>query len=702
MNPLHFARSPGLKAAVLCLAATFLITSQCPADFWGEVLKGRVPKGSDVAWEVAQQLVKRKPRVTSSIADAATDVWMLDGFSPADVPVQMSKLPIGTGGSFVLDQPGFFSLKANAYSVSPGLSESYPSDGYVYAPLHGPCSDVARKIVKKYGGDPNTAREKIQRLLWGISSLSNLGDLAPDIRSMAYDCLSEQECKLVDSTGLGSVYDLVKNISSIEGSPIDFFDPSSQVVDKLSENARSVLQAEWRLREMLKDAGATYSALEAEAIRPGRLKAEFASREIPVGRWSYHPNGYFIRYMPADYTTVRVQVSLPGFCTVERDSLGRITKIAGDSGDRIDIGYDDQAETAADESGVKAYGFAHAAFVRTLPLSPDLVVTQEMKVEGNGFAIVGMPSKKKCDKWSPGKVTGLADRYHLAYESRESIESVLKGASGLRPSGRQPAPSGSEQELVDLAGCILGLKSMIADSSAARDTWAADHLSLAYEAWEDAFCKLAGDRHGSSARTEFDPSDGVAVPGDGASQCLMVSSAPASPRFPLPAGIPEWALSMMMAEPEDRENDCKTANLCLEALKSVRQAFADTEPAKGEDSAAYIKRMETKIEESQGFSDCRFAASFGIVSEDCAPPIGDFGNGKPDIFLTAGKAHAKCHEETCRTVRLQGGTLADWLKNAKNYQQAEIKALDAQIAEFDNWCLMRGCAGFLQEDDSDS
>ena len=79
----------------------------------------------------------------------------------------------------------------------------------------------------------------------------------------------------------------------------------------------------------------------------------------------------------------------------------------------------------------------------------------------------------------------------------------MKGASGLRPSGRQPDPSGSEQELVDLAGCILGLKSMIADSSAARDTWAADHLSLAYEAWEDAFCKLAGDRHGSSARAYF-------------------------------------------------------------------------------------------------------------------------------------------------------------------------------------------------------
>lgn len=160
---------------------------------------------------------------------------------------------------------------------------------------------------------------------------------------------------------------------------------------------------------------------------------------------------------------------------------------------------------------------------------------------------------------------------------------------------------------------------------------------------------------------------------------------------------------MMMAEPEDRENDCKTANLCLQALKSVRQAFADTEPAKGEDSTAYIKRMETKIKESQGFSDCRLAASFGIASDDCIPVVpADFGKGKPDIFLTAGKAHAKCHEETCRTVRLQGETLADWLKNAKNYQQAEIKALDAQIAEFDNWCLMRGCAGFLQKDDSDN
>ena len=262
---------------------------------------------------------------------------------------------------------------------------------------------------------------------------------------------------------------------------------------------------------------------------------------------------------------------------------------------------------------------------------------------------------------------------------------------------------------MDLASCILGLKSVTEDA-AVKDTWAADHLSLAYEAWGDAFCRLAGDR---SPKPEFDPTDGVAVPGDGSSQCLMVSSVPATPRYmQQPMALPESILSQLppesikmmeqmqqqaqeqmaeMAQTDEEERDAqnKVVSLHLKILKAIKQTFVENPPNNGEDASTYIRRMETEIKESQGFSDCKLGSSSAAI------PAG-LGHGMPEIVLTAAKAHAKSHEES---VPKQGSDLAKWLKNAKNYQQAEMAALDEQIRVLDNWCMMHGCASRIEHAD---
>jgi hypothetical protein len=35
------------------------------------------------------------------------------------------------------------------------------------------------------------------------------------------------------------------------------------------------------------------------------------SIEIPSGRWSMHPDGYYIRYIPSGYSSTRVEIWVP-------------------------------------------------------------------------------------------------------------------------------------------------------------------------------------------------------------------------------------------------------------------------------------------------------------------------------------------------------------------------------------------------------
>ena len=35
------------------------------------------------------------------------------------------------------------------------------------------------------------------------------------------------------------------------------------------------------------------------------------SREVPSGRWSLHPDGYYVRYLPVSYTNTVTQIWVP-------------------------------------------------------------------------------------------------------------------------------------------------------------------------------------------------------------------------------------------------------------------------------------------------------------------------------------------------------------------------------------------------------
>jgi hypothetical protein len=74
---------------------------------------------------------------------------------------------------------------------------------------------------------------------------------------------------------------------------------------------KQVLEAENKLRSMLYTASTSYEQMEAVAVLAGMAPLGEGSKEIPSGRWSLHPDGYYIKYDPQGYTNTKVTVWVP-------------------------------------------------------------------------------------------------------------------------------------------------------------------------------------------------------------------------------------------------------------------------------------------------------------------------------------------------------------------------------------------------------
>jgi hypothetical protein len=74
---------------------------------------------------------------------------------------------------------------------------------------------------------------------------------------------------------------------------------------------KQVLQAEADLRRMLTTPGSTFEELERVAVLTGAAPLGEGSKEVPSGRWSVHPDGYYVRYIPSGYSSTRVEIWVP-------------------------------------------------------------------------------------------------------------------------------------------------------------------------------------------------------------------------------------------------------------------------------------------------------------------------------------------------------------------------------------------------------
>jgi hypothetical protein len=237
------------------------------------------------------KLLSGDPPITTSLTDAVFADESLDGFAPDSAPRPLAALERTRSGGFVLEA-GLFEMHTQSYCLKAGTHGPGEGDGYLYAPTMGPAEEFVIDIVRSSVNHPDIAQRDIQVLLWAIIARTKFEDLPTALKVTASKVLNGRQLASLNRNAL----DLVP------GPALD------RALDGVPSLVRQVLEAEAQLRQMMVDPASSFEQLEAVAVLAGIAGVGEGSREVPAGRWSKHPDGYFVRYLPRGYSYTVVQI----------------------------------------------------------------------------------------------------------------------------------------------------------------------------------------------------------------------------------------------------------------------------------------------------------------------------------------------------------------------------------------------------------
>jgi hypothetical protein len=232
--------------------------------------------------------------ITTKLADARWAVDSLDNFTPREPLRGLMTLQRTPNGGFVL-QPGYYELHDQSYCLHAGTHGPGGGDGYLYAPTRGPAEDAVMTIVRSSVNRPNIPQHDVQVLLWAIIARSKFEDLDTHLKATATQLLTPRQLAALNRTAL----DLVP------GPALD------AAVNSMPPLLRQAFQAEAQLRQLMTTPGTSYDQMERVAVLAGMAPLGEGSHQVPSGRWSLHPDGYYIRYIPHGYTNTVVQIWVP-------------------------------------------------------------------------------------------------------------------------------------------------------------------------------------------------------------------------------------------------------------------------------------------------------------------------------------------------------------------------------------------------------
>ena len=239
-------------------------------------------------------LVGRDHPITTSLPDARWAVDSLDNFRPREAVRSIAQLQRTPNGGFVL-QPGSYAYQSQSYCLKAGTHGPGGGDGYLYAPTKGPAEDQVMSILRNSVNHPEISQQDIQYLLWAIIARTKFEDLPAEQKATAARLLTPRQIATLNRSAL----DLVP------GASLD------AAMQRVPGPVRQIIQAEAKLRQMMTTPGTTFQQLEAVAVLAGMAPMGEGSRAVPSGRWSLHPDGYYVRYIPSGYSSTRVELWVP-------------------------------------------------------------------------------------------------------------------------------------------------------------------------------------------------------------------------------------------------------------------------------------------------------------------------------------------------------------------------------------------------------
>lgn len=229
--------------------------------------------------------------ISTNIGDAVFGDASKDAFKPAEKVQPLSNLPRDADDGFILAS-GYYQMNAQSYCLHAGTYGPGDGDGYLYAPVIGSAKDAVTSILRNSVAKPDIAQHDVQLLLWAIVARAKFEDLSNELKLIAAQLLTKKQ-----------IASLNRNAMSVLTS-----NELSKVTGGLPAPVRKVLEAEADMRRMLATPGLVYADMERAAVLAGKAPVGEGSVTTPSGRWSKHPDGYFIRYIPAGYSQTLVQI----------------------------------------------------------------------------------------------------------------------------------------------------------------------------------------------------------------------------------------------------------------------------------------------------------------------------------------------------------------------------------------------------------
>ncbi len=362
----------------LMLLVAFVLTACGSAVAQFRLPRPRVPDAGDILRDQLdlkipdlRRILDEPPALSSSFDDAVTGVPFLDDLDPA-ITAPMCQLPFTGDGAFIVALPGMYELQARSYCLHAGTYGPGSGEGYLYAPLKGKLADVIQSVLDNSMAHPEIAQDQVQSLIWAIEAHARVSEMPRELREVADVLLTRDQIHRLNGGALGMI-------------PEELFD---QAFVDVPDELRMVLEAQARLRERLQQEVYDFDVLEDIAVLVGDPDDE-GGLVVPRGRWSWTPEGFFVRYFPHSYPDTTVQLYAPEPFSVVTDAAGRITEIVNRYGGTIQALYAEAGPTPV-AGDVTAHTLASLRLVSPtgeaieLTCSPDDLVLTGLPGGGGG------------------------------------------------------------------------------------------------------------------------------------------------------------------------------------------------------------------------------------------------------------------------------------------------------------------------------
>lgn len=247
-------------------------------------------------------LTQGRAPITTNIGDAKWALADRDGYNPPGTVRRLTGLQRGSNGSFML-QAGYYEFHAASYCLHAGTHGPGGGDGYLYAPTLGAAADIITTIRQNSFTQTDIRQSTVQSLIWAIIARAKLDTLSPELAAAASRLLTPAQFTSLNRSALSVVAPMVMD----------------RLIGQAPPALRQALQAEAQMRSMFSSAGTSFAQLERVAVLTGNAPLGAGSIGVPSGRWSSHPNGYWVRYIPAGYSHCLVQI----YCEARSVAIGQ-------------------------------------------------------------------------------------------------------------------------------------------------------------------------------------------------------------------------------------------------------------------------------------------------------------------------------------------------------------------------------------------